>query len=163
MLGSCRLGTYSMCPPGHQESGAARPPSPRDCRCVPFFLLEQLYESTTGSKERQSLPDESRSILDRKSVQNQEQFEEDVEAQVKVGKRTCSCRFTIIIIVMREDGVLIVIVKVSAKSQATCDKKCSGAAKNVEITGESGITYSFGLSVKKGKARMSSITAELGT
>ena len=163
MLGSCRLGTYLMCPPGHQVSGAARPPSHSDCRCVPFFLLEQLYEATTGSKERQSLPDESRSILDRKFAQNQEQFEEDFVAQVKVGKRSCSCRFTIIIIVIREDGVVIVIVEVSTKSRATCDKKCSGAAKKVEITGQSGNTYTFGLSVKKGKARMSSLTAKLGT
>merc|ERR1711963_564380 len=43
--------------------------------------------------------------------------------------------------------------KLSPKSRAACDKKCSGLAKGVSLTGESGV-FSFDMSVKKGKAKL---------
>jgi hypothetical protein len=140
MLGSCALGSAAICPPGHQESGEARSPSPADCRCVPFFLLDQLRAATTGAKSA-----EARSILDRAV------FQETVKAKLKVGSKTCSCSFTFTV-----DGNKV------SKYKAKCDKKCSGLAKDVIVRGESGNTYSFGLSVKKGKAKLDKPMVDLG-
>ena len=142
MLGSCTLGSVAVCPPGHQESGEAQPPSAADCRCVPFFLLGQLCDATTGAKAA-----ETRSILDRAA-----EFQETVKStKVKVGSKTCTCSFTFTV-----EGT-----KVSSSS-ASCDRKCSGKATALEVTGESGNTYSFSLAVKKGKAKITNPRVDLG-
>merc|ERR1711910_65863 len=47
--------------------------------------------------------------------------------KVKVGKKTCTCSFTF---VLNGDRVNV------KNSLVSCDKKCSGAAKNVELGGD---------------------------
>merc|ERR1712117_144079 len=69
-----------------------------------------------------------------------DEFEDE---KIKVGKKMCTCSFDLI----------AAGTKLSPKSRAACDKKCSGLAKGVSLTGESGV-FSFDMSVKKGKAKL---------
>ena len=48
-------------------------------------------------------------------------------------------------------------------SEVSCDKKCSGAAKNVELGGDGFNFYVVSFSVKKGKGKIQKATVELGT
>ena len=48
-------------------------------------------------------------------------------------------------------------------SQVSCDKKCSGAAKNVELGGDGFNFYVVSFSVKKGRGKIQKATVELGT
>ena len=47
-------------------------------------------------------------------------------------------------------------------SEVNCDKKCSGAAKNVELGGDGINLYVVSFSVKKGKGKIQKATVELG-
>merc|ERR1712088_431569 len=72
--------------------------------------------------------------------------------KVKVGKKTCTCDFTF---VLNGD-------KVNVKSSlVACDKKCSGAAKNVELGGDGMNFYVVSFAVKKGKGKLQKATVEL--
>merc|ERR1711892_874395 len=64
-------------------------------------------------------------------------------AKVKVGKRTCTCTFT-----LYGDGSTM-----TSASEGKCDKKCSGSA-DVQLSGDSG-QFSFTVKVKKGKVTIS--------
>jgi hypothetical protein len=101
--------------------------------------LGQLRASITGAEA------EARSIL------NRAVFDEIVKTKVKVGSKTCSCSFTFTV-----KGNKV------SKYKAKCNKKCSGLARGLNVTGESGNTYSFGLTVKKGKAKLDDLTVDLG-
>ena len=61
---------------------------------------------------------------------------------VKVGRRTCTCSFTI-----TADGNQCI------QPKASCDKKCSGGAKQISLSGEN--SFMFDMKVKKGKAKIS--------
>ena len=141
MLGSCTLGSVAICPSGHHAFGEAQPPSASDCRCVPFFLLGQLCDATTGANSA-----ETRSVLDRVAM-----FQETVKSTLKVGSKICTCSFTFAV-----EGS-----KVSSSS-GSCNKKCSGKATALEFLGKSGNTYSFSLAVKKGKAKITNPRVDLG-
>ena len=52
--------------------------------------------------------------------------------------------------------------RLSPKSEAVCDKKCSGAAKGVVLTGSSGNVYTLDITSRKGKAKLKG-TVKLGT
>merc|ERR1711992_266213 len=68
------------------------------------------------------------------------------------GKKTCTCDFTF---VLNGD-------KVNVKSSlVACDKKCSGAAKNVELGGDGMNFYVVSFAVKKGKGKLQKATVEL--
>ena len=70
-----------------------------------------------------------------------------------MGKKTCTCDFTF---VLNGD-------KVNVKSSlVACDKKCSGAAKNVELGGDGMNFYVVSFAVKKGKGKLQKATVELG-
>merc|ERR1711892_696481 len=64
-------------------------------------------------------------------------------AKVKVGKKTCTCTFT-----LYGDGSTM-----TSASEGKCDKKCSGSAA-VQMSGDSG-QFSFTVKVKKGKVTIS--------
>merc|ERR1712013_328091 len=63
---------------------------------------------------------------------------------IRVGKATCTCTLNLI----------AVGTKLSPKSKASCDKKCSGVAKRVSLKGQSGV-FVFDMAVKKGAAKLS--------
>merc|ERR1719153_1522424 len=72
--------------------------------------------------------------------------------KVKVGKKTCTCSFTF---VLNGDRVNV------KNSLVSCDKKCSGAAKNVELGGDGMNFYVVSFAVKKGKGKIQKATVEL--
>merc|ERR1712223_2283024 len=72
--------------------------------------------------------------------------------RVKVGKKTCTCSFTF---VLNGDRVNV------KNSLVSCDKKCSGAAKNVELGGDGMNFYVVSFAVKKGKGKLQKATVEL--
>lgn len=47
-------------------------------------------------------------------------------------------------------------------SLVSCDKKCSGAAKDVELGGDGMNLYTVSFAVKKGKGKIQKATVELG-
>merc|ERR1740131_39995 len=65
--------------------------------------------------------------------------------RVKVGKKTCTCSFTF---VLNGDRVNV------KNSLVSCDKKCSGAAKDVELGGDGMNLYTVSFAVKKGKGKI---------
>jgi len=73
--------------------------------------------------------------------------------KVKVGKRTCTCTFIL----------LATGSKLSTKSKASCDKKCSGTARRLKLKGSSGNLYTFDLKSVKGKATISKGSVELAS
>merc|ERR1712061_607326 len=68
--------------------------------------------------------------------------------KVKVGKKTCTCSFTF---VLNGDRVNV------KNSLVSCDKKCSGAAKNVELGGDGMNFYVVSFAVKKGKGQKATV------
>ena len=52
--------------------------------------------------------------------------------------------------------------KFSPKSKATCDKKCTGTAKRLDLVGDSGNVYTFDMKSVKGKVTLSKGSVELG-
>merc|ERR1712223_1214201 len=72
--------------------------------------------------------------------------------KVKVGKKACTCSFTF---VLNGDRVNV------KNSLVSCDKKCSGAAKNVELGGDGMNFYVVSFAVKKGKGKIQKATVEL--
>merc|ERR1712013_346533 len=72
--------------------------------------------------------------------------------RVKVGKKTCTCSFTF---VLNGDRVNV------KNSLVSCDKKCSGAAKDVELGGDGMNFYVVSFAVKKGKGKIQKATVEL--
>merc|ERR1711970_1006297 len=72
--------------------------------------------------------------------------------KVKVGKKTCTCDFTF---VLNGDRVNV------KSSLVSCDKKCSGAAKNVELGGDGMNFYVVSFAMKKGKGKIQKATVEL--
>ena len=70
-------------------------------------------------------------------------FQDVFKEKVKIGKKTCLCTFSLI-----ADGT-----KLSPKSKAKCDKKCSGVAKKVSIEGARGV-FTFDMMVKRGKVTL---------
>merc|ERR1719431_2321446 len=71
---------------------------------------------------------------------------EDFEERVKVGKKTCSCSFSLCCKNGRVDP---------RQSSGSCDKKCSGAAKPTSIGG-----FMVKFAVKKGKVSKLAGTCE---
>jgi len=93
------------------------------CQCVPDFLLA-LVSGMPGipAATRQRFLDEDK-----------------IPATIKVGKKKCKCTFD-----MKVKGT-------SCKgSKGSCDKKCTGAAKGVEVE-----NYVMDLKVTKGKVAIS--------
>ena len=76
------------------------------------------------------------------------------DIRVKVGKKTCKCNFMFFLIGDEVDTM---------SSEVSCDKKCSGAAKNVELGGDALNFYVVSFAVKKGKGKIQKATVELGT
>ena len=76
------------------------------------------------------------------------------DVRVKVGKKTCTCNFMFVLIGDEVD---------TRSSEVGCDKKCSGAAKDVELGGDGINFYIVSFSVKKGKGKIQKATVELGT
>merc|ERR1711963_341273 len=72
--------------------------------------------------------------------------------RVKVGKKTRTCSFTF---VLNGDRVNV------KNSLVSCDKKCSGAAKDVELGGDGMNFYVVSFAVKKGKGKIQKATVEL--
>ena len=70
-----------------------------------------------------------------------------------MGKKTCTCSFTF---VLNGDRVNV------KNSLVSCDKKCSGAAKDVELGGDGMNFYVVSFAVKKGKGKIQKATVELG-
>ena len=76
------------------------------------------------------------------------------DIRVRVGKKTCTCNFMFFLVGEEVD---------KTSSEVSCDKKCSGAAKNVELGGDGFNFYVVSFSVKKGKGKIQKATVELGT
>ena len=70
---------------------------------------------------------------------------------MKVGKRTCTCSFTFV----------LVGDKVGKDSKVSCDTKCSGSAKDVKLGGDGTNLYTVAFSVKKGKGKIQEADVEL--
>merc|ERR1712002_431142 len=126
----CPPDTEKVCPKGMEEE-ASRVESrmdggPSGCQCVPDFLMSLMKEDDKGVKlESRAGPD---------VFKNQ---------KIKMGKLSCTCSLT----------PLAAGSKLSPKSKAVCDKKCTGKAK-VVLKGRSGNVYSLDMVVKKGKAQL---------
>ena len=68
-----------------------------------------------------------------------------------MGKAKCTCTLSL----------LAAGPRLSPKSKAACDKKCTGSAKKVVLTGKSGNVYTLDIVAKKGKAKLKG-TVNLG-
>jgi len=125
----CPPDTDKVCPKGMEEE-ASRVESRMDggasgCQCVPDFLMSLMKEDKGLELESRAGPD---------VFKNQ---------KIKMGKVSCTCSLTL----------LAAGTKLSPKSKAVCDKKCTGKAK-VVLKGRSGNVYSLDMVVKKGKAQL---------
>ena len=69
------------------------------------------------------------------------------DVKLKLGSKTCTCSFLFSVTSSHE----------VVSSSGRCDKKCSGKAKGVEVTGSNRV-LSFDLTVKKGKAKITNPT-----
>ena len=141
MVGSsCPLGSKAICPSGRQkESERVHVHSTADCRCVPFFLLGDLDRAATGAQ-----------LLDRLALgKDMEPININIEdVKLKLGSRTCTCSFLFTVVPWYHEVL---------SSSGRCDKKCSGKAKGIELTGDLG-ALSLDLTVKKGKAKITNPT-----
>ena len=72
--------------------------------------------------------------------------------KIRVGRLTCTCSFSLIAAGTR----------LSPKSKAGCDKKCSGVAKRVSFKGDSGV-FTFDMKVAKGKVTLSKGSVKVAT
>jgi len=126
----CPPETEKVCPKGMEEEkpkGASRMAGgPAGCQCVPDFLISLVKKDVGEEKYTRAAPD---------VFKNQ---------KIKMGKITCTCSLTLM-----AQGT-----KLSPKSKATCDKKCSGVAKKVVLTGRSKNVYTLAITSKKGKAKL---------
>jgi len=127
----CPTDTEKICPKG-AEGTAMRSldrmeTSRSGCQCIPDFLMSLMKEKARSKASVRSAPD---------MFKNQ---------KIRVGKITCTCSFKLI----AAGG------KIHPKSQAKCDKDCTGNAKGVVLTGKSGNVYTMALQMKKGKGKVS--------
>merc|ERR1719481_1863839 len=130
----CPPDTEKVCPKGMDEDEEDVPTGQSrmgggaaGCQCVPDFLMSLMKYYGGGAKP------ESRAGPD--IFKNQ---------KIKMGKVSCTCTLTL----------LAAGTRLSPKSKAVCDKKCTGTAKKVVLKGRSGNVYTLDLVVKKGKAKM---------
>ena len=134
--GSCQLGAQQLCPLDMPAAGRMMPPAPQgeqeDCLCLPIVLMQLVMARPEVMPMMRSLHDSQ--DLDRQSGDG----DKFPTQPVQVGKKTCKCSFTFVV-----DGKKV-------KASGSCDKKCSGAVKTMELEGEN-FSYTFGMSVKKGK------------
>jgi len=130
----CPPETEKVCPRGMEDKkpkGQSRMDGGSSgCQCVPDFLMSLMKEVDVEA--------------DVKELANRAAPDIFKNEKIKMGKTTCTCTLTLLV-----DGT-----KLSKKSKAVCDKKCSGAAKNVVLTGRSGIVYTLDVVSKKGKAKV---------
>jgi len=124
----CPGDTMMMCPGGmppaagrmmHGSSGSS------GCQCVPDFLMALVHHAMPAAT-RLDATDRATDVIKNEKV--------------KLGKRTCTCTFT-----METKGT-------RCSGQAKCDKKCTGTGA-VDVD-----PYSFTLAVKKGKGKISKCT-----
>merc|ERR1712183_171735 len=124
----CPEDTMMMCPGGmppaagrmmHGSSGSS------GCQCVPDFLMALVHHAMPAAT-RLDATDRATDVIKNEKV--------------KLGKRTCTCSFT-----METKGT-------RCSGQAKCDKKCTGTGA-VDVD-----PYSFTLAVKKGKGKISKCT-----
>merc|ERR1719466_205777 len=124
----CPEDTMMMCPGGmapaagrmmHGSSGSS------GCQCVPDFLMALVHHAMPAAT-RLDATDRATDVIKNEKV--------------KLGKRTCTCTFT-----METKGT-------RCSGQAKCDKKCTGTGA-VDVD-----PYSFTLAVKKGKGKISKCT-----
>merc|ERR1711970_940356 len=124
----CPEDTMMMCPGGmppaagrmmHGSSGSS------GCQCVPDFLMALVHHAMLAAT-RLDATDRATDVIKNEKV--------------KLGKRTCTCTFT-----MEPKGT-------RCSGQAKCDKKCTGTGA-VDVD-----PYSFTLAVKKGKGKISKCT-----
>merc|ERR1739844_281490 len=103
----------------HGSSGSS------GCQCVPDFLMALVHHAMPAAT-RMEATDRAKDVFKNEKV--------------KLGKRTCTCTFT-----METKGS-------KCAGQAKCDNKCTGNGA-VEVG-----DYSFTLAVKKGKGKISKCT-----
>ena len=138
--GSCQQKMEKVCPKGMEETRSVQireGNSPAGCQCVPDFLMSLVMGPTDGPTSRAA------------AVRGPDVFKNE---KVKVGKKSCKCTFSL----------MATGTKLSPKSKASCDKKCSGTAKGLELEGESGNVYTFDMKSVKGKVTLSKGSVELG-
>merc|ERR1711892_1000890 len=105
------------------------------CQCVPDFLLSLVMGPVERQTSRAAGPDVFK------------------HEKVKLGKKKCTCTFTL----------MAAGNKFSPKSKATCDKKCSGSGKGLELEGASGNIYTFDMKAAKGKVTLSGGSVEIAS
>jgi len=127
----CPTDTEKICPKGAggtaMRSLGRMETSRSGCQCIPDFLMSLMKEKARSKARVRSAPD---------MFKNQ---------KIRIGKITCTCSLKLI----AAGG------KIHPKSQAKCDKGCTGSAKGVVLTGKSGNVYTMALQMKKGKGKVS--------
>ena len=143
---SCPNGSHPICPQGVSPSSrqmSILSAAPRDCVCVPFFLMD-LSSADQGPLNRKlsnMLPPLERAS----SVCNV--IKDDVPKHVaKIGRKSCTCSFSF------ESSC----GKVTA-AKGSCDKKCGGKSSKIEVEAVSGNHFTFAIVVSKGKVKMSKV------
>ena len=129
-----------VCPKGMEETRSVQireGNSPAGCQCVPDFLMSLVMGPTDGPTSRAA-------------ASGPDVFKNE---KVTVGKKSCKCTFSL----------MAAGNKLSPKSKASCDKKCSGTAKGLELEGESENVYTFDMKSVKGKVTLSKGSIELGS
>merc|ERR1711970_1360778 len=125
----CPTDTMMMCPNGGMPPAAGRmmhgSSGSSGCQCVPDFLMALVHHAMPAAT-RMEATDRAKDVFKNEKV--------------KLGKRTCTCTFT-----METKGS-------KCAGQAKCDNKCTGNGA-VEVG-----DYSFTLAVKKGKGKISKCT-----
>merc|ERR1712106_1244449 len=142
MDGTCPYDSMAVCPaPMTMPMGRSldrmmgQMGSNDGCECVPMVLMQMVMT-------QQEVMGRS---LDRAGGDT---FEDE---SVKVGKKTCTCDFTFTV---ANNG--------KAKGTGACDKKCSGAVKEMSLMGDE-YEYTFGFSSKKGKVKVGKVSAVGGS
>ena len=104
------------------------------CECVPMVLMQMVM-----TQQMVGMRADTRGV---------EVFEDE---SVKVGKKTCTCKFSF---TMAGNKV--------KKAVGTCDKKCSGYVKQLTLNNDD-LSFKFGFGVKRGKVKIGKVTAVGGS
>merc|ERR1719508_600364 len=149
----CPTDMKKVCPWGEEETRSVKnrmAGSSSGCQCVPDFLMSLMKDSKEDGRPYNRAVD---SKEDGRPYNRAVAPDVLKNQKIKMGKITCTCSFSL----------LAAGTKMSPKSTAFCDKKCTGTAKKVTLKGQSGNVYTFDLKAARGKAKMSKGTVKLGS
>merc|ERR1719507_1002741 len=161
MGGQCPAESQQICPFEAMPSmegmmGMVGRMSKDKCQCIPIVLMQmamgiQELMGQVGQMEGLGSMLQARALTpEARKAANSDVI---TDVQITVGKNTCTCSFEFFTKGSKVD---------LKKSRVGCDKKCSGAAKDVELEAPSGNIYSsIAFNVKTGRGKIIRASLEM--